>query len=392
MLIGFALALACAGSATSTGPGSPVVAFVVVSPAADSLAAPGDTARFTAVAKDASGAPVSGQTFTWSSSDTSVAKVNASGLATAVATGSATIHAVASGITGDASLAVLGVSPPGGGTVLFQEGFEDDNYAARGWYDMGSTFTTSTSNVKTGARALEVHFTLGATKPSFGAARHLFNGSPTLYISYWVKYSSNWVGSGKPYHPHEFSAFTTEDAQYVSPAFNHLTVYVEHNYQNGGIPVLTLQDAANIDTSKVGVDLTNVTENRAVAGCNGNSDGYATDCYSIGGGLYDNGKTWKASQPYFLPDPGPGYKGDWHFVEAYFQLNSISNGKGVADGIVRYWFDGQLVIDHSNVLLRTGAHPTMKFNQFFMGFYIGDGSPVDQTAWVDDLTVATAKP
>ena len=34
----------------------------------------------------------------------------------------------------------------------------------------------------------------------------------------------------------------------------------------------------------------------------------------------------------------------------------------------------------------------MKFDQFFMGFYIGDGSPVDQTAWVDDLTVATAKP
>jgi len=43
------------------------------------------------------------------------------------------------------------------------------------------------------------------------------------------------------------------------------------------------------------------------------------------------------------------------------------------------------------VLLRTGAHPTMKFNQLLIGPYIGDGSPVDQSLWVDNLTVATSK-
>jgi hypothetical protein len=59
---------------------------------------------------------------------------------------------------------------------------------------------------------------------------------------------------------------------------------------------------------------------------------------------------------------------------------------------MRYWFDGNLVIDHSSVVLRTGAHPTMKFNQLFLGPYIGDGSPVDQTFWIDDLIVATARP
>ena len=30
----------------------------------------------------------------------------------------------------------------------------------------------------------------------------------------------------------------------------------------------------------------------------------------------------------------------------------------------------------------------MKFNQLFYGPYIGVGSPVDQTWWVDDLTIA----
>ena len=101
---------------------------------------------------------------------------------------------------------------------------------------------------------------------------------------------------------------------------------------------------------------------------------------------------WKAAQPSFLPSPGTGYKGNWHFVEAYFQLNSIANGAGVPDGIVRYWFDGQLVIEHANVLLRTGTHPSMKFNQLLIAPYIGVGSPVDQTMWVDNLTVATGRP
>src|SRR2546425_8913290 len=32
-----------------------------------------------------------------------------------------------------------------------------------------------------------------------------------------------------------------------------------------------------------------------------------------------------------------------------------------------------------DVLLRTGAHPTMKFNQFMIAPYIGDGSPVDRS-------------
>ena len=51
-----------------------------------------------------------------------------------------------------------------------------------------------------------------------------------------------------------------------------------------------------------------------------------------------------------------------------------------------------MVISSDRVLLRTGQHPEMRFNQFLMTPYIGDGSPVDQTLWVDDLTVATGRP
>ncbi|MGH7733088.1 MAG: Ig-like domain-containing protein, partial [Gemmatimonadales bacterium] len=223
-----------------------------------------------------------------------------------------------------------------------------------------------------------------------GAARHLFTPSNSVYLSYWVKYSPNWVGSGAIYHPHEFLFLTTEDGAYVGPSSTHLTTYVEHNYQNGGIPVLDMQDGSNIDQSKIGVDLTRTTENRAANGCNGTLDGMGS-CYLGPAGIYQNEKRMEASAPTFLPNPGTGYKGDWHFVEAYFQLNSIQSGKGVADGIAQYWFDGQLVINQTHLLMRTGVHATMQFNQFMIAPYIGDGSPVDQTMWVDDVTLATAR-
>ncbi len=210
-------------------------------------------------------------------------------------------------------------------------------------------------------------------------------------MGYWVKYSTNWVGSGGASHPHEFNFITDEDSDFASPAYNRLTTYIEHNYQSGGIPRMSLQDGVNVDNDNIGVDLTFVTENRAVAGCNGDTDGYATSCFGIGGGLNNNTKTWDAASVYFSNDPGDKYKNDWHFIESYFALNSVVGGIGQTDGKVQYWYDGELVIDKQDVLLRTGQYPNMQFNQLLIGFFIGDGSPVAQTAWVDDLVVATGR-
>jgi len=154
-----------------------------------------------------------------------------------------------------------------------------------------------------------------------------------------------------------------------------------------------IQDGQNIDESRIGQDLTNVTERRAVAGCNGTlNDGYTiVSCYPVGS-VHSNGKLWKTTDIYFQDTPGPYYKNDWHFIEAYFKLNRLSGGKGQPDGIIRYWYDGALAIERTNVIMRTGTHPSMKFNQFLIGPWIGDGSPVDQTFWIDNLTVATSRP
>ncbi len=275
------------------------------------------------------------------------------------------------------------------GTILFQEPFEDDDFASRGWYDAPRGTITTGEHIDGSTACFECRFLQGERGCEGGTpGRHLFDETEEIYLSYYVKYSANYTGSNRPYHPHEFHFLTNENHQWVGPAYTHLTLYIEHH---GGEPLLAIQDGENIDENNIGVDLTRVTEERSVAGCNGDSDGYGEgDCY-LSGSLHRNGKQWRTGWAYFSDGMGKYHKNEWHFIEAYFRLNSIVDGKGINDGAVAYWFDGEAIFDYQDVALRTGEHPDMNFNQFLIAPYIGDGSPVEQVMWVDDLTVATAR-
>jgi hypothetical protein len=316
---------------------------------------------------------------------------------TTSANGSHTLTAVARDAAGNTTtspglsvtVSNTAASAPPAGTLLFQEAFDDANVAARGWYDNTTVLLSTAEHVAGSAASLQYTFNAGATSPTAGSAlRHKFTATNSVYLRYYAKYSTNWVGSQKPYHPHEFHFLTTLDGDWSGLSFDHLTTYVE---QNGGTPLIGIQDGSNVDQTKVGVNLVGVTENRGVAGCNGSSDGYPDNCYS-NGSQYVNEKKWYAPAQYFTDTPGPNYKNDWHLVEAFIRMNSVVGGKGVNDGVVQYWFDGQLIIDHHDVLLRTGANPTMQFNQLIIAPYIGDGSPVTQTMWIDGVIVGTGKP
>jgi hypothetical protein len=295
-------------------------------------------------------------------------------------------------VSGPTQASSLAMAPPPG-TLLFQENFDDNSFAGRGWYDNTAMATTDTQHVAGSTRALEVHFPAGANTPTWGgAARHLFTPSPTLYVSYWVKYSANWVGSGQPYHPHEFYVLSDMDGIYDGPSNNYLTLYIEDTYRNGGIPRLALQDNKTINTSLGALPntLIGVTENRSTGGCNGVVETLlASECYNAP--PWYNDKKIDAAAPYFSPTPGTaGYKGNWNHVEVYFQLNSVVAGIGVPDGVMQYWFNGAPVIDRHDILFRTGARPNINFHQFIIAPYIGDGSPVNQYMWVDNLVLATA--
>ena len=274
-------------------------------------------------------------------------------------------------------------------TVLLQEDFEATGFGTRGWYDFRSDPTlTDTTHALGSARALEVRFAAGAQTPPWVAARHVFQPSPTLYVSYWVRYSANWVGSQRTYHPHEFQIMSDLDGDYGGLSNGWLVAYIE---QVGGTPRLALQDSKAINTSygTPPINLTAITENRSIGGCNGVVEANVVlDCFSFP--PWYNLKQMIAPQVMFKSVTGPGYKGNWNHVEAYFAMNSVVNGIGQADGVMQYWFNGQLVIDRRNVQFRTGARPNIKFRQFVIAPYIGDGSPVNQTMWIDNLTVATA--
>ena len=103
-----ATAGSASGSATVTV--AQEVNTVTVTPAGDTLVA-GDTLHLAAEAADANGHPVAQVEFSWASSDTLVATVDAAGLATAVGAGQAEVTAIAAGITGRAELTVVAPSP-----------------------------------------------------------------------------------------------------------------------------------------------------------------------------------------------------------------------------------------------------------------------------------------
>ena len=77
-------------------------------------------------------------------------------------------------------------------TIFFQELFEDTDFNSRGWYDNTNLQLSSTEHIPGSSSSVEFHFNLGETTPtSGGAVRHKFTDTDEIYVSYWIKYSSN---------------------------------------------------------------------------------------------------------------------------------------------------------------------------------------------------------
>jgi uncharacterized protein YjdB len=106
-------------TATSEGQNGSAAITVTVVPVASVTVTPstasaqvGQTVQLTATPKDAGGSPLSGRVVTWTTSNTSVATVNGSGLVTAVAAGAATVTATSEGKSGTATMTVTAPPPP----------------------------------------------------------------------------------------------------------------------------------------------------------------------------------------------------------------------------------------------------------------------------------------
>lgn len=107
LIVGAVVAASCHHDLTNSAP----VASVYVTPTNISLLV-GDTITLTASESDANGLVVVGPTATWTSSDTTIAVVAASGLVTARKLGSVSIVATSQGITGSSKVSVVAALPP----------------------------------------------------------------------------------------------------------------------------------------------------------------------------------------------------------------------------------------------------------------------------------------
>jgi hypothetical protein len=242
--------------------------------------------------------------------------------------------------------------------VRFSEGFDDPSLLQRGWYD-GERFAIVTTGSYAGKGCIEYTWKAGTTTPvSSNGIRHLFEPTDTVYLRFYLRLSKGWGWSGKPYHPHLMHFMTTENEKYAGPAASHPTLYVEPG--NGRLR-LAAQDIQN------------------------KNEPHGLTQGPLKGGY--NGMMYESKEELFNDDR-------WHCVEAMFKLNTLDSksGKANADGIVRGWVDGKLVIDRSDVILRSPDFPNMKFNQFLLTPYFGEGVlPHAQTLWIDELAVGTKR-
>ena len=252
-------------------------------------------------------------------------------------------------------LAALALGRPD--DLRFTEAFEDDKLADRGFYD-GGKFKISGAAFA-GKGCIEYHWAAGGSTPdSSTGMRRLFEPSDTVYVRFAIKLSKGWGWTGRSYHPHLMHFMTTENPKFHGPAASHLTVYIEP--QEGKLR-LAAQDIQNKDAK------------------HGLTQG------PLKGGY--NATTYDSEKALLQEDR-------WHCVEALFTLNSLDlkADKPNPDGVVRAWFDGDMVVDRKDVILRSTDFPSMKFNQYLLTPYFGPGLlPHEQTLWIDELSVATKR-
>lgn len=277
-------------------------------------------------------------------------------------------------------------------TIFFTENFDDTNFTARSWYDStGGTIDTA-SHAPGSAASFNCHWTQAGTGCAEGTPhRHKFTATPTVYVSFWMKLGSptvTWRGSGQPYHPHLIQLMTDADDDYVGPNSALFSALIETSLFR---PRIAEADSMAVNvpqagpTPGAGPNLLSSATPHAVAGCNGKQNA-SSSCYACSppsypnAGAYCNSTYWDATAPAFVNN-------QWHHVEFYAAMNSTSGGIANADGVFKYWVDGNLVINSSNVYLRTGDNPNRKFNKLLLAPFIGDGSPIAQDLWLDTLIV-----
>ena len=335
-------------SVTAPPPPAPVATVSVVL-AAPSLA-PGGSTQASVTLRDASNNVLTGRTISWSSSNTGVATVSSTGAVAAVANGTASIIATSEGKTGSAMLTVATATPgsnePAGAVVITERGFNntiEDGWTLPSFAVPYLTIVQDGAAPKSPSNVAQIRYPAGfggGDSPAL-AERDLTSGrATTLYVSMWLKLSSNWSG-----HPTG-------------------TNKVMHFWINGGNRVFAFADGSgnNVLTPRIGL--------QAISGAY--NDGFGTTSTTVE--LRPNVSGQTGAQI---------VRGRWQ----RWEIAMTSNTNGDANGTLDWWIDGTHVGHYTGIAyVPAGASRTwdiVKWDPTWGGQ--GSSIPADQFMYMDHL-------
>ena len=346
------------------GPGSPPpppsVASVTVTPSSSTLQS-GQTVQLTATARDKNGNVMSGQSFMWVSSNTSVATVSSSGLVTAGSTAAtATITAATGGTSGTASVTVTSPPPPPPPPsaridTIFMDGFESGSLAGYGDARGTPVIRNDPTFAHSGSRYLDMTDQPGVEDNGW-LTQFFMPGYDSVYVRAWVRLSANWTGHTKLFGisgsrtDNMWSAFGTAGHCPTGTDF-FATAAVLEPFQGEPAPM-------DIYTYYPGMPTT--------GGC------YGTNGTEVGAVYY--------------PPRTLSYD-VWHKVEMWVKLNT----PGQHDGHQMLWLDGRLVGDWPNLVLRTSTILELNSLQLSFNVCCGGATHTQDIYW-DDVLVTTGIP
>jgi uncharacterized protein YjdB len=425
-----ALGNALAASTIAAALPQSVVASVAVSPGSASGTIGQSAAQFSATVKDANGNTLTGQTVAWSSTNTAVVTVNSAGYAMAVGAGSGAVVATSGGKSGQAAVTVNGTANPTVSSVsvapssatLPVGGTQQITATLKsivGTILTGLTTSWSSSNAAVatvsgggmvtgvGAGSATITATSGGVSSSSSIS---VTGAPIVPSSGWTNAPSSYPAiSDQPFDLLNSLSWATSwntagnmaiavDATAPQSPSNVLQFTYPAGMAGGSAPAMEYRDfplakhlyggfwwKANANWQGHN---SNVNKLAFVYLATGAGD-VALEFYGPPGGPYDLRAALElinADTRFFLvPNVTnvPVTVGSWHKIEWQLEYNTTTSP---ANGIVRWWMDGTLIGQYTDILFPTTGMEEFQLSPTWGG--VGDVKTQTDHFWYDHVYLA----